>query len=191
MTRYVVSGIFFVTLGVSLALSGCSTAPADDSFFGWMFSLKRMKGVAPVRDEIYLDECGACHMPYQPGLLPARSWHKLLDAKALADHFGENAELDEETRRHLLAFASAHAADTSYYKRSRKVMASLAEDQTPLRITEVPYIREKHREIPAALITANPQVKSLSFCNRCHRKADAGIYDDDTVVIPGHGRWDD
>ena len=191
MTRDVISGIFLVTLGVSLALGGCSTTPPDDSFSGWMFSLKRMKGVAPVRDEVYVEECGACHMPYQPGLLPARSWRELLDAKALADHFGENAELDEETQRNLLAFASAHAADMSYYKRSRKVMASLAEDQTPLRITEVPYIREKHHEIPAALTTANPQVKSLSFCNRCHQKAAAGIYDDDTVVIPGHGHWDD
>lgn len=191
MTKYLSSSILFVALCVSLALGGCSSAPADDTFFGWLFSPKRMKGVAPAQDEVYVEECGACHMPYQPGLLPARSWHRLLDAKALADHFGENAELDEETRRHLLEYASAHAADASYYKRSRKVMASLRDDQAPLRITEVPYIHDKHEEIPAALITANPKVKSLSFCNRCHRKADAGIYDDDTVVIPGHGRWDD
>ncbi|MDH5218993.1 MAG: diheme cytochrome c, partial [Gammaproteobacteria bacterium] len=49
------------------------------------------RDVAVVTDSLYKEECSACHMAYQPGLLPARSWEKMMDN--LADHFGENAEL--------------------------------------------------------------------------------------------------
>jgi len=51
----------------------------------------------------YTDACGSCHLVYQPGLLPARSWDRIMTA--LSDHFGDNAELDpaasSEIRRFL------------------------------------------------------------------------------------------
>lgn len=163
---------------------------ADDSFWSW-FSFKRLKGVAPVSNQQYQEECSACHFAYQPGLLPKRSWQKLFRPEALADHFGENAELDEGLRQQLEKYALANAADDSKYKRSRKVMSSLAPDAAPLRITEVDYIKLKHHEIPEKLITGNPKVGSLGNCNSCHTKAAEGIYDDDTVFIKGHGSWED
>lgn len=162
---------------------------ASDGLWDWMFSVKRYKGVEVVKDDIYEEECGACHFPFQPGLLPAKSWEKLIDAKALADHFGDDAELDEKTRLHIANLLSEKAADNSYYKRSRKVMASLEEGVFPLRINEVPYIKDKHQEIPNKLIKENPEVKSLSACQKCHQKIKEGIFDDDTVIIPGHGTW--
>ena len=162
---------------------------ASDNFLQWLFTFTRTKGVEAVNDKIYAEECGSCHFAYQPGLLPAASWEKLVDAKALEDHFGDDAELDENIRQHIASYLKDNAADTSYYKRSRKIMASLDEGMAPLRITETPYIKEKHSEIPAKLIKGNPQVKSLSACAKCHRKAQQGTFDDDTVLIPGYGRW--
>ena len=51
----------------------------------------------------YTDACGSCHLVYQPGLLPARSWDRIM--ATLSDHFGDNAELDpaasSEIRRFL------------------------------------------------------------------------------------------
>ena len=119
---------------------------------------------------------------------PEGSWRNLLDAKALTDHFGEDAELDEETRTHILKLLVANSADKSIYKRSKKVMGSLEPGATPLRITEVPYIHRKHHEIPEKLIK-QPKVKSLSQCDKCHMEAEKGNFDDDTVVIPGYGNW--
>lgn len=162
---------------------------AGDDFFAWLLSFDRKKEVDPVSDSTHKEECGSCHFPYQPGLLPERSWQKLLEAKALEDHFGENAELDEDTRTHILEFLVANSADKSLYKRSRKIMTSLRGDDAPMRITEVPYIKRKHHEIPAKLIKQNPKVKSLSYCDNCHKKADKAIFDDDTVNIPGYGNW--
>ncbi|HEY0722239.1 MAG TPA: cytochrome C [Gammaproteobacteria bacterium] len=176
-------------LGMLLALPFSSNAGSGD-LTEWL-SLKRLGEVEPVANARYAQECSACHFAYQPGLLTARSWRKLLDAKALADHFGDNAELDEAVRQEIETYALAHAADHSNYKRSRKIAAATPADAAPLRITENSYIKRKHAAIPAELVTGNPQVKSLSNCSACHTRAAEGVYDDDTVFIKGHGRWHD
>ena len=180
---------------IILTLTLVGLAPishAGDSFLskigGW-FSLERKNEVAQVDDALYKEECGSCHFPYQPGLLPEASWHKLMKPTALEDHFGDNAELDEEDSAHILNILVNNSADKSDYKRSKKIMASLRSDAAPIRIIETPYIRRKHHDIPDKLVKDNPKVKSLSYCDNCHKKADEGNYDDDTVVIPNHGNW--
>lgn len=167
-----------------ITLAFASSALAADFF-------PRFKGVAPVKNAMYESECGACHFAYQPGLLPSRSWRKLLDPKGLEDHFGDNAELPENQRVAILDFLVSHAAETSWYKRSTKINRSVPEDQTPLRITETRYIKKKHEEIPRRMIQDNPKVRSLSYCNNCHMRAADGVYDDDTVRIPNFPDWDD
>ncbi|MDQ6991695.1 MAG: diheme cytochrome c [Mariprofundaceae bacterium] len=161
---------------------------ASDNFFG----IPRFKGVKPVFNSVYKSNCAECHFAYFPGLLPARSWKKLLAPKSLENHFGENAEMDESDRRDILDFLVRNSADDSHYKRSIKIRRSLRDGSTPLRITDVPYIKHKHSEIPAKLIKGNKKVRSLSYCVKCHREAkEKGIFDDDTVVIPGYPSWDD
>jgi len=174
-------------LMVCVVFFSSQTAFASDSFFG----IPRLKGVEPVFNSNYQSSCGECHFAYFPGLLPGRSWKKLMQAKALEDHFGEDAELEEPDRLEILNFLTGHAADDSHYKRSIKIIRSLKADSTPLRITQVPYIQRKHSEIPVRLIKGNKKVRSLSNCTKCHTQAkEKGIFDDDTVFIPGHGAWD-
>lgn len=176
-------------LAVTAALMvSSSSLVLAEGFWSDFFSLERKKEVAPVSDATYKEECGSCHFAYQPGWLPEQSWRKLMAADALSDHFGENAELPEDTRTKLLNLLVAGSAEKSSYKRSKKIMASLKEGDAPLRIIETPYIKRKHHEISESLIKG-PKVKSLSFCDKCHTAADAGNFDDDTVDIPGHGRW--
>lgn len=172
-----------------MLFAGAMSAGQADSFLGDAFSLERKKEVAPVTSTDYQEGCGECHFLYQPGLLPEQSWRKLLDARALEDHFGENAELSEQNRVAILDFLVANSADKSHYKRSKKIMASLSAGEAPLRIIEVPYIKRKHDEIPDDLIKGNDKVKSLSYCDKCHQQADKNNFDDDTVNIPGHGNW--
>ena len=140
-------------------------------------------------DPQYTEECGACHFAYPPQFLPARSWRKLMDG--LADHFGENAELDPAVREQLTAYVSANAAETSNAMVSRKLMRGVEADAEPLRISELPYFVKEHREIPARMIADNPEVKSLSHCAKCHQDAAQGNFDEHGVRIPGFGRWED
>lgn len=148
----------------------------------------RHKGVEPVRDAAYEEECGACHFAYPPGLLPRRSWERLMAPEALEDHFDDDASLEEPVRAGIEAFLVDHAADGSLYKRSIKVRRSIPKGEAPLRITEVPYIRRKHADLDAARVKDNDKVRTLANCEACHRKAAEGTYDDDTVSIPGFGR---
>ena len=150
---------------------------------------QRSVGVAPVQSPIYKEECSSCHMAYPPGLLPARSWKKIM--AGLDDHFGDNAELDAETSNNISKFLVANSADESDYRRSRKIMRSLGNNDAPIRISETPYIKHEHDEIPDKLIKQNKKVNSLAHCNACHKKAEQGLYDEDGVNIPGFGRWDD
>lgn len=138
---------------------------------------------------VYKDECASCHMAYPSQLLPARSWVKILDS--LDKHFGDNASLDPETIKTLKTYLQANSADSADSRRARRITRSLAADETPLRITELPYFRREHREIPARYITANPKVKSLSNCVACHAGAEQGRFNEHDVKIPGYGRWDD
>lgn len=169
--------------GVGLML-GAAAAMADDDG-GWS---RRGPDVAPVQHAQYQAECGSCHFAYQPGLLPAASWRKLMGS--LTDHFGENAELGAQVQGELTAYLEQNAAENSDTRRSAKILASIR-GQAPLRITEVPYIRAKHREIPARLLQGNPKVLSLSNCDACHSRAATGSYSEHEVNIPGVGRWDD
>jgi len=134
--------------------------------------------------EQYRSECGSCHVPYPAKFLPARSWQAIMTS--LEDHYGEDASVDPALQGELLAYLSANS--TSNHSR---FTARLAYDETPLRITELPYFTRKHREIPQRLVSGNPQVGSLSQCDSCHRDAAQGKFNEHTVDIPGFGRWDD
>ena len=151
----------------------------------------RQKEVHPVDNAQYKEECGSCHFAYPPGLLPGKSWEKLLNDQALSDHFGENAQLDKDVLANIHDYAMANAADKSYYKRARKIALATEGVEAPLRITEVRYIKRKHHEIPDKMIKGNKDVKSLSYCDACHTQANKGVFDADTVRIPNFPDWDD
>jgi len=136
----------------------------------------------PVDNPTYKENCGDCHFAYQPELLPSGSWEKIL--AGLGDHFGEEIEIDQESKKIITEYLKANSAEYSSAKRAVKIMRSLG-GQTPMRITDVPYIRHKHEDddIPADAFTRK-SVGSMSNCIACHTTAENGIYDDDQVVIP-------
>lgn len=161
---------------------------APTAYGGWLDLFARKKGVAPVTDPLYLEECGACHFAYPPGLLPSRSWQALLASAALEDHFGDNAELDESDRKAIEAVLIDNSADHSHYKRSVQIRRGTDKADTPLRITDTALIRRKHRELTDSQVKDNPKVGSLSNCDKCHSQAGSGSFDNDQVVIPGENR---
>jgi hypothetical protein len=173
-----------------LATAGLAQSDDDDGtrwFQSWFDKAK--PGIDPVGSQRYVEECGSCHFPYQPGLLPAPSWEKIMGS--LDDHFGENAELDEGDRKTIQNYLLNNAAGRVNYGLSNKLMAAQRERPLPLRITEMRYFAYEHSEIPKELVQENPKVRSFSNCDSCHQRAKRGLYDEHDVRIPGFGRWDD
>ncbi len=169
--------------GVALS----SSDKSDSTLFSWFKKTKA--GIDPVESKLYIKECGSCHFPYQPGLLPATSWETITNN--LDDHFGENAELSESDLNTLRNFLLNNAAGRNNYGLPNKIMASQGNRPLPLRITEMRYFVHEHSEIPQRLVQDNPKVKSFSNCDSCHQNAKSGLYDEHDVNISGYGRWDD
>lgn len=125
-------------------------------------------------------------MAYPVQFLPSQSWQRIMNG--LEDHFGENAELDDASHKDIEDYLTRQARPSSgQYSR----MARNRDNSVPLRITELPHFRHEHDEIPSAYVQGNDKVRSLSQCNACHQNAEKGWFDEDDVVIPGVGRWDD
>ena len=53
-------------------------------------------GVKAVSNSLYQEECGSCHFAYQPGLLPSRSWLKLMSNNELSSHFEEDIAFENQ-----------------------------------------------------------------------------------------------
>ncbi len=140
----------------------------------------KKKYISPVNNETYEEECGACHFPYQPELLPSGSWKKIM--AGLEDHFGEEIEIDTESINVISGYLISNSAEKSSAKRAVKIVRSLR-GRTPIRISEIPYIIAKHDEVDPKIFNRE-SIGSLANCTACHTTAEKGIYDDDDVKIP-------
>lgn len=178
-----------ITATSTLLFSATVYGDDDDHEWGFNWFSKTRLDVAPVNNLAYREECGSCHFAFQPGLLPEKSWRKMM--MELEDHFGDNAELDAETQKSLLDYLVVNSADKSNYKRSKRITGSLRQGEVPLRISDTVYFKRKHDEIPMRFVTDNQDVSSYSKCEACHTRAEAGSYNEHEVTIPGVGRWDD
>jgi len=147
--------------------------------------------VKPVVNTTYAEECGACHMAYQPGLLPSDAWQQIMAPEALADHYGDDASLAPDLRQEIAGYLTANAAELSGKSRSRAFAKGDAGTGALPRITKTRYFRNEHHEIPARMVAGNPDVGSFSNCNACHQGAGEGVFNEHRVRIPGYGRWDD
>lgn len=145
--------------------------------------------VAPVNNQLYIKECGSCHFPYQAGLLPANAWNKMMTN--LKNHFNSDASLNEADLQTLTKYLNDNSAEKNMqYKRSNRIVSSLAKNQIPDSISTTPYMIKKHEDIRKDLITQN-EVKGLFNCIACHKTADKGIYGERDINIPNFGRWKD
>lgn len=121
-------------------------------------------------DATWRSECGGCHLPYHPSLLPRRSWNRMLDEQS--SHFGEDLALSPETVARLRTFAAAHAAEALESPVAWKMATTIPPAATPLRIGETPYWKERHARLDAGTWKRVHD----SDCGACHRDAEAGTF---------------
>lgn len=131
---------------------------------------------------LYVKECGSCHTAYAPGLLPARSWQKMMNE--LDNHFGEDASLDEPERLAILRMLIDYAADNPNANMlMRRIAASIPRGEQPQRITATRLFTYQHDEVPAH-IWKRPKIGSKANCGACHTRANEGRYPEREVRIP-------
>lgn len=124
-------------------------------------SANEMERVRPVAHAATQKECGECHMAFQPQLLPAASWDRIMDE--LSTHFGDNASLDPQAVADIRSYLMSNAGRRG--------------DGRLMRITEQRWWAREHDFRPQ--IWSRSDVRSKANCTACHRDADKGLYDDD------------
>jgi mono/diheme cytochrome c family protein len=142
-------------------LAGACIAPA------WADSSVQPRQALP----LYQQECAACHMAFQPGLLPAKSWTRIMGG--LDKHYGSDASLDAATVQQISRWLQLEAGT---YKR-------VAEAPPEDRITRSSWFVSKHRKLDPQ-VWKHASVKSAANCAACHTGADQGNFDDDAVKLP-------
>jgi len=146
----------------------------------WAFSTMPPSGLVQLPPhDAYESECGDCHMPFHPSLLPIDSWVKMMGS--LDDHFGEDATLDTETVADITAYLTQYggeAWDTEASNRFRNI-----NPEKPLEITATPYWVRKHEDVkPEDFKLKKVGVKSN--CGGCHTDHYSGRFDDQKIKIP-------
>ncbi len=134
------------------------------------------------RSKTLVNECGSCHTAFAPGLLPTRSWRKMLGG--LRDHFGDDASVEEPVRLALLKELEDMAADGAFSDpRMRRIAAAIPASAAPQRITETDYFKYMHDEIPASYWNRKAIGKPTN-CVACHPRANEGRYGEREIRIP-------
>lgn len=133
------------------------------------------------QSENWNTECGDCHIPYHPSLLPQRSWITLF--KQQDEHFGDDLMLDAETGKDLLRFALHYSAERKLTEASLFINATTPLTEKPLRITKTGYWVKRHSSIDKKYWD-NDIVKSRSQCEACHFDAKEGSFEDGAMRLP-------
>lgn len=122
----------------------------------------------------YQQECGACHLAYPPGLLPAASWQRLM--ANLPRHFGNDASVDASTQKTLIAWLDANAGT---FKKVARSPAPPRDD----RITQAAWFQHKHRKVAPA-VWQRQVIGSAANCAACHPGAAQGGFSERDIRIP-------
>ncbi|MCE5180923.1 MAG: diheme cytochrome c [Betaproteobacteria bacterium] len=152
---------------------------------GWLLADSHKHGesksLPQVSNAKWAAECSSCHTLYHPGLLPERSWSKIMSG--LDRHFGENAGLDPLAQKEIAEFLVANSADHAQNRRSAKIAQSTPAQSTPLRISETPWFVRKHDEVRND-VWKRPKIGSPANCTACHNGADKGDFAEARIKIP-------
>lgn len=109
-------------------------------------------------DEVWRQECSACHMAYLPKWLSADNWRKIM--QGLDRHFGSNASLGTREREEITSYLVSHAALDSDGNYSSET----------LRITDTPWWSRHGPN--AARFWVKGLVGNAANCTACHKGAD-------------------
>ena len=140
-------------------------------------------------------ECASCHLAFPPQLMAAENWKRVM--ASLDRHYGDNASLEEKTRRAIEDFlvrnagkpSKVGAGGTASAGSAASMGTAGASGELP-RLTTSPWFKRKHHQVPRA-DWSHAKVKSPANCAACHTRAEQGSYREREIVMPDGRKWED
>lgn len=97
----------------------------------------------------------------------------------LANHFGDDASLDEFETKNILEFLVKNSAETSTTQASFNFLNSI-NNKDIIAMTQTGYWKRKHKEIPDELFK-NDKIKSKANCKACHGDIEKGLIENENI----------
>lgn len=127
----------------------------------------------PVLDGPTRGYCGSCHMAFQPSMLPAASWQRMM--KELNEHFKEQVKLKPTAFDQIQNYLVANAGDSDIAGEAGRIaLQGLGTNSSLQRITNTPYFKKEHAFLNNRIL--DEWVGSLANCTACHVGAWVGDY---------------
>jgi len=176
----------YIFLALSLFVLFVSTDGRSNPFVKSKFVPIHYKTEQP----IYEKECGACHKPYPPFMLPDTSWDRIQEG--LKNHFGEKISPDHNKSDNrilindqtvIFRYLKNNSADKSTREISTKVMKSLNGARGRKSITKIRVWKDIHKNIPRYIFKSK-KIKRKANCFACHKNFDQGMIEDIDIEIP-------
>jgi len=117
----------------------------------------------------YVEECASCHVAYPPQLFTAPAWAQVM--AQLDKHYGVDASLDAQRR----------AAIADFLQRSASTRDKHAATAQPPRLTQTPWFRKEHGQLPQKTSKTLP---AAAQCESCHSAAERGDYAESGLRLP-------
>ncbi len=134
----------------------------------------------PAMAPVIVAECGSCHEPYHPIVLPASVWRQVV--AGLHDHFGEDASLSSATAQAVETAMTQWSADdadrevASWWRHSNDPAQSLS-------ITASGMWKHRHEDVPEQIFKTKA-VGGKGNCSACHGDARSGVFAPQAIHIP-------
>ena len=149
--------------------SAISFADGDRGKIFEDWSKSKSPSVSAVKFQQYNEICGSCHFPYQPGLLPAVSWEKIMsDAD---NHYGKKLKLSSVELNTMTRYLLDNSAGRVNDEISNNILQTLKYEPVVIRITKTPYIVNNHSQLDD-----EEKMKKFGQCDSCHQGAAQGKY---------------
>lgn len=136
---------------------------------------------------IVVKECKSCHAVHHPSLATKQTWQAVM--AGLAQHFGENASLEEPVFTEIKTYLESNAAESfdtkpaNVLRRPDKKPDPTAKPEDALRITARESWKRLHRDVPEAAFKEKPVGGKLN-CTACHLDAESGRFSPRNITIP-------
>lgn len=180
------SGLTYLFLFISFLVFYVSTDGRNNPFVVSKFDELHYKQ----ESKIYFEECGTCHKPYPPFMLPDTSWDRIKEG--LKNHFGEKISPDHNKSDNRISlneqtvifkYLKQNSADKSTREVSVKVMKSLNGARGRKSITKIRIWKDIHSKIPPHIFKSK-KVKRKANCFACHKNFEKGMLEDIDIKIP-------
>ena len=112
-----------------------------------------------------------------PTLLPKKSWEVMMSD--LENHFGDDASIDDESNKNILAYLVKNSAETSSMESSWNFLNSIG-DKDIIAMSDTIFWKETHKDIPKELYN-HKNIKNKANCKACHSDIEKGLIEDENI----------